>query len=246
MHVKNLMTDKYAKELWEAIKKINIVSSEAVIENCRQEGKWACLLEVSQAVCLDPLFGNGGHFTTSTPCTNIGGAVGAGLTLRDFPDGSIMVLKAYGSKVGGGPFITKFSEEEKMIGDFIYDMVGERGVTTGRKRELGWFDGPAVRHSISITGAEKICINCMDVVAELSKVTDKIKICFAYKNIETGEITYDWPYNLSEWEPLYEEMTLEKKPKKNVKNYIKLIEKVIGQKIYGYGVGPSRNDFRKR
>lgn len=245
--VKKLMTDEYSKELWKAIKKINVVSSEAVIEDCRQEGDWAVLLEISQAVCLDPLFGNGGHFTTSTPCTNIGGATGAGLTLKDFPDGSVMVLKAYGSKVGSGPFITKFSEKEKKIGDFIYDMVGEKGVTTGRKRDLGWFDGPAVRHSIALTGAEKICINCMDVISKLSDVTDKVKICFAYKNVETDEVTYDWPYDLSEWEPLYLEMPLEKnKPNKNVKKYIKMIEKVIGKKIHGYGVGPSRMDFRLR
>lgn len=42
-------------------------------------------------------------------------------------------------------------------------------------------------------------------------------------------------------------MPLEKnKPNKNVKKYIKMIEKVIGKKIHGYGVGPSRMDFRLR
>ena len=87
----------------------------------------------------------------------------------------------------------------------------------------------------------------MDVISKLSDVTDKVKICFAYKNDVTYELTYEWTYELSEWEPLYLEMPLEKnKPNKNVKKYIKMIEKVIGKKIHGYGVGPSRMDFRLR
>lgn len=244
--VKGVFTDLYVKELWEAINKLNIVNSEKIVANCRIEGDWAVLLEVSQAACLDPLFGNGGHYTTSTPCTDIGGIVGAGLTMYDFPEGSTMVLKAYGSKVGGGPYVTKFSPEEKEIDKFIDNMVGEHGVTTGRKRDLGWFDGPAVRHSIALTNAE-ICVNCMDVIAKLKAVTDTAKVCFAYKNKYTGEVTYDWPYHLQDWEPLYLKMSLSGKSDNDiVKEYICLIESVIGKQITGYGVGPSREDYRER
>lgn len=245
--VKSVLKKEYVDELWEAIGKLNIVNSLEVISKCRTEGDWAVLLEVSQATCLDPLFGNGGHYTTSTPCTDIGGATGAGLTMYDFPDDSIMVLKAYGSKVGGGPYITKFTPEEQKIDQFIDNMVGEHGVTTGRKRDLGWFDGPAVRHSIALTGAKSICINCMDVIAQLPNVTDSVKICFAYKNIKTGEVTYDWPYHLQDYKPLYIEMSLKGKNKNQIiADCINLIEVVIAQKIEGYGVGPSREGYRKR
>ena len=120
--IAELFNDDYAKELWNAINKINVVDSVHIVSKCRTEENWAVLLEVSQAVCLDPLFGNGGHFTTSMSCTNIGGASGAGLTMYDFPDGSTMVVKAYGSKVGGGPYITKFTDEEKEIDQFIDEM----------------------------------------------------------------------------------------------------------------------------
>lgn len=245
--VKEIMTDAYSEELWEAIHKLNVVDSVKVISDCRKEGKWAVLLEVSQAVALDPLFGNGGHFCTSTPCTDIGGASGAGLTMFDFPDGSTMVLKAYSSKVGGGPYITKFEKEEQHIADFIDEMVGEHGVTTGRKRDLGWFDAPAVRHAIAITGTTDICINCMDVIAELPKVTDTVKVCFAYQNKMTGEVTYDWPYKLDDYEPVYYPMSIVNMTKEQiVAEYILLIEAFIGQKISGYGVGPSREGYRKR
>lgn len=244
--VKSVLTPELAEELWEAIGKLNIVNSVEVISQCRIEQDWAVLLEVSQAVCLDPLFGNGGHFTTSTPCTDVGGIAGSGLTISDFPDGSTMVLKSYGSKVGGGPYITRFSDEEQHIDNFIDQLVGEHGVTTGRKRDLGWFDGPAVRYALSLTGAE-ICINCMDVIARLPEVTDCVKVCFAYKNIHTKEVTYNWPYHLQDYKPLYLEMRISDKSQKEIiSNYISIIEAVIGKKISGYGVGPSRQDYRKR
>ena len=245
--VKVLLTMSYVKALWEAIEKLTIVNSELVISDCREEGDWAILLEVSQAVCLDPLFGNGGHFTTSTPCTDLGGILGTGLTRKDISEGSTMVLKAYGSKVGGGPYITKFTSTEQMIDSFIDKMVGERGVTTGRKRDLGWFDGPAVRHSIALTAPENICLNCLDVVTKLKKVTNILKICFAYQNIYTGEVTYDWPYHLENWKPLYLTMSVVGKSETEIaRNYVLLIEQVIGAQITSCGIGPSREDLIKR
>lgn len=236
----------YVEELWKAINKLNIVDSEEVIQRCRNEGGWAVLLEVSQAIGLDPLFGNGGHYVTSTPCTDVGGIAGSGLTIHDFPDGTTMMCKAYTSKVGGGPFIVKFKEDEMHIDTFIDDMVGEHGVTTGRKRDLGWFDGPLVRHSIALTGAN-VAVNCMDVIAELPAVTDSAKVCFAYRNKETGEVTYRWPYTLSDYEPLYVTLPIKDKSKEQIiREYILLLEIVIGKKITEYGVGPKREDYRKR
>ena len=237
---------EYVETIWEAIHKLNIVDSVEVIQRCRQEGGWAVLLEVSQAVGLDPLFGNGGHYVTSTPTTDVGGIVGSGLTIHDFPDGSYAMCKAYTSKVGGGPFIVKFDNHEMHIDEFIDNMVGEHGVTTGRKRDLGWFDGPLVRHTIALTGAE-ISVNCMDVIAELAAITDSVKVCFAYRNKETGEVTYRWPYNLSDYEPLFVTMPIAGKTKEQIiMEYILLLEMVIGKKIAEYGVGPRREDYRKR
>ncbi len=242
--VKEYLTDEYTEKLWSAINQLNIVDSTSIISKCRREGKWAVLLEVSQAVCLDNLYGNGGHFVTSMSCTDVGGIAGSGLTIYDFPNGSTMMLKAYSSKVGGGPFITKFTENEENIGDFIDNIVGEHGVTTGRKRDLGWFDGPAVRHSILLTGCRHIAVNCMDVIAELQKVTNTIKVCYAYQHKQTGEVTYGWPYHLDQYNPLYLEMDIKYKKKSQIiGDYLVLLETIIGQKITKYGIGPSREDF---
>ena len=244
---KEVLTEEYAERILKAVYSLNVVNSEEVISNCRTEQSWAIVLEVSQAVCLDPLFGNSGHFTTSMHCTDTGAVAGAGLTMRDFSDGTMLVAKAYGSKVGGGPYITKFTDEEKHIADFIDNMVGEHGVTTGRKRDLGWFDAPAIRHSIELTGARDICINCMDVIAALTEVTDFVKICYAYQHIETRKVEYGWPYHQKDYKPLYLKMPIAGKSKEQIiSEYIALIERVIGREVTGYGVGPSRNDYVKK
>lgn len=239
------MTRKYAAELFDAIHKLNIVNSADVIIRCRNED-YAILLEVSQAVLLDPLFGNGGHFVTSTPCTDIGAAAFAGLTLNDFSDGSTMVLKAYASKVGGGPFPTMFKDNESAIADIIYNTVGECGVTTGRKRNLGWFDGVGVRASILRTNCREICVNCFDIIPKLAAATDTLKVCWGYREISTGKVTYTWPYNLSKFEPVYLEMSIKgKSDDQIITEYRNLIEHVIGRKINWIGMGPSREDLIK-
>lgn len=245
--VKEYLTDEYTEKLWSAINQLNIVDSTSIISKCRREEKWAVLLEVSQAVCLDNLYGNGGHFVTSMSCTDVGGIAGSGLTIYDFPNGSTMMLKAYSSKVGGGPFTTKFTDDEKAIDSLIDSIVGEHGVTTGRKRGLGWFDGPAVRNSIMLTGCKNIAVNCMDVIAELPKVTDTVKVCYAYQHKETGKVTYNWPYHLDQYIPLYITMDIKYKSKPQIiEDYLLLIETVIGHKVNIYGVGPSRDDFINR
>lgn len=202
--IKPVITEEYAEKLYNAINALNIVDSDIVIEQCRKEQNWAVILEVSQAMGLDPLKGNSGHFVTSTPTTPLGAIDGSGLTQFDFPDGMYMVIKAYASKVGGGPFITKLKEGESDIAKFIYDLVGECGVTTGRRRDLGWIDVNAIRAAVNATGCRHICMNCMDVIGLIPG--GKAKLCYAYKHKETGEITYNNPYHLAEYEPLYEEI----------------------------------------
>ena len=87
----------------------------------------------------------------------------------------------------------------------------------------------------------------MDVIAKLPEVTDKVKVCFAYANSYRLEVTYDWPYHLEDYIPLYVELPIKGKSEEQIiAEYIQLIEAVIGQKIEGYGVGPSRADYRRR
>lgn len=248
--INSLITPEYAKQLFDAVCRLNVVNSQKLFAKCRNEKNWAVLLEVSQAVGLDPYWGRDTHFVTSTSCTNVGAAAGAGLTYEDFPSGSFMILKAYASQVGSGPFITMLNDDEKAIADFIYDLVGECGVTTGRKRNLGWFDAVAVRMAVSKTGTYNLCINCMDVLGKIPG--GKAKICYAYQNKVTGVEEYDYPTFHEDYEPLYEEIpcswdidnvkNLEDLPE-SVFKFIEKIEELTGARVKYIGTGPSSEDI---
>ena len=242
-----IFSDDYLSSIMAAIKQLNVVDSVALINKLRSEGDWAVILEVSQAVGLDPLFGNGCHLVTSTPTTFPGAVWGSGLTFGDFSDGCTIITKSYTSKVGGGALLTQFTLEEALIEQKIRAMTGgEKGVTTGRLRNLGWPDAVLVRVSISLNDPE-IVVNCMDVIGELPQVTDQIKLCFAYKNIHTGEVTYDWPYNIYDYMPLYVTLPIAGKESDQViREYILLLEAVLGRKITRFGVGPGRGQYHPR
>lgn len=256
---KRIMNPEYLHQIYEAINKLQIVDGLSIISKCRYDTQheWAVLLEVSQAVGLDHLFGNNGHFVTSTHCTNTGAAANSALTKLDFPDGDIMVLKAYASKVGSGPFTTKFTSADADIANYIYKTVGECGVTTGRVRDLGYFDAVAVRHAIAITGVEHICINCMDVVGQVP--AKSMKICYAYYRKGTdpsdeANVTYEWPYFLKDWAPLYMEVPVGwdcyklkdiSKLDERAWNYILTIERLIAHPITWIGTGGSSEDILK-
>ena len=87
----------------------------------------------------------------------------------------------------------------------------------------------------------------MDVIAELFQVTDSVKVCYAYRHKVSGKLTYSWPYHLADYEPLFITMDISQMSKEEIiRNYIMLLESVLGQKIYEYGVGPKREDFLPR
>lgn len=242
---------KYCKEVYEAVNDLNVVNSSVIFQNCKREG-WAGVLEISQAFGLDMIHGNGGHYVTSTHTTIPGALADAGLTEQDIPDGGVIITKAYASKVGSGPFITKFKDcgNEKKIAQYIYDNNGEKGVTTGRRRDLGWFDCVAVGEALRKNGTKYLAINCMDT---LGCIPGSIaKICVAYKHKKTGvQITY-WPYNHNEYVPVYKNLaaawnikhaTSERKLPLNAWEYIATIEFYTGGKVKYIGTGASNRDI---
>ena len=257
----------YMDQLLEAVHKLRIVESMPIIQRTRDLG-WACVLEVSQAFCLDSIFGNEGQFVTSTHTTCVGAMADAGLTPADFSDGTILVAKAYASKVGGGPFVTGFTHKqdldsddesvrknaiiERFLADYIYEKNGEKGVTTGRLRNLGWFDCVAVKAAIQRNGSRYLAINCMDTMGKIPG--GEIKLCTAYRNKFTGEKTTFWPYMQSQYEPCYETLCLrwgdglrrnssEQFVPTDLWKYIAHIERFTGGVVKYIGTGPSNEDF---
>ena len=132
------------------------------------------LFEGAQGSLLDVTFGTYPYVTSS--CTIAGGipsGLGVGPTSIDQVVG---VTKAYTTRVGNGPFPTEFSHDENR---FFPDHIASReiGVTTGRKRRIGWFDVPLLKHTIHLNGVDSLAIMKLDILDDL----DEIRICVKYK-----------------------------------------------------------------
>ena len=80
---------------------------------------------------------------------------------------AIGVLKAYSTRVGGGPFPT---EQNNEIGQHIRDRGNEYGTVTRRPRRCGWFDAVAARYTARLSGVDALAIMLLDVLAELPEI----------------------------------------------------------------------------
>lgn len=250
--IANQINSEYCTQVLEAVHNLKIVNSNVIFQKCIREG-WAGLLELSQAYGLDMIHGNCGHFVTSTHTTIPGALADVGLAERDIPNGSVIIAKAYASKVGAGPFVTKFSNNdsvEAMVAKYIYDVNGERGVTTGRIRDLGWFDCIAVSEALRKNGTKILAINCMDTIGQIP--SGYAKICIGYKNKATGDLISYWPYNQDEYAPVYREiptgwnikhLTDEKAVPLEVWNYLAHIEIYTGGVVRYIGTGGGDKDL---
>ena len=196
------------------------------------------LFEGAQGSLLDCTFGTYPYVTSS--CTLAGGfpsgiGIGPGSINR-----VVGIAKAYTTRVGNGPFPTECTTEELSL---FPDLVTAReiGVTTGRKRRMGWFDVPLMRHTIHLNGAHSLCIMKLDILDKLKE----IKICTGYSNC-TGI-----PLSLEEADPIYEThrgwncstrsiSRFEDFPSE-AKNYLQRIEELCGIPIQLISTGPARD-----
>ena len=112
-------------------------------------------------------------FVTSSTCTSAGLAAGLQISPRAL-DASLVVLKAYTTRVGAGPFPTELLDT---TGEFLRVRGNEYGTTTGRPRRTGWFDAVVARTSVALSGADAIAITKLDVLDDL----EEIPVCVAYR-----------------------------------------------------------------
>jgi adenylosuccinate synthase len=64
------------------------------------------------------------------------------------------------------------------MGQAIRDAGAEYGATTGRPRDCGWLDLPALAHAARINGLTGLCVTKLDVLAALPEV----QVCVAYED----------------------------------------------------------------
>jgi adenylosuccinate synthase len=111
-------------------------------------------------------------YVTSSCCTAAGVASGLHVAPRVL-DASIVVLKAYTTRVGEGPFPTELSDA---IGEFLRARGNEYGTSTGRPRRTGWFDSVVGRLAVELSGADAMAITKLDVLDDL----DEVPVCVGY------------------------------------------------------------------
>jgi adenylosuccinate synthase len=224
-----------------------------LLNEALREGK-NILFEGAQATMLDIDHGTY-PYVTSSSCSAGGAAIGTGVGPMSI-NKVIGIMKAYTTRVGGGPFPTEqlFPEnggigEEAEVGELLCSAGGEYGVTTGRKRRCGWFDAVIGKYAVDVNGLTDIALTKLDVLSEF----ETIKVCVAY---EYEGKRYDYlPMQQSvlfHAKPIYEEVpgwkgcdiseckTFEDLPK-NAQHYIEHLEELVGAKISMISVAPERD-----
>ncbi|WP_101776129.1 adenylosuccinate synthase [Pasteurella oralis] len=247
VHYYNAEPVDFQKTLDDVMTVANIITDmvadiTTILDKARQNGD-NILFEGAQGTMLDIDHGTY-PFVTSSNTTAGGVATGAGFGPRNL-DYVLGIIKAYCTRVGGGPFTTELFDE---TGAEIARKGNEFGAVTGRPRRCGWFDAVAIRRAIQLNSISGFCMTKLDVLDGF----DEVKICIAYK-MPNGDIVEYAPLAAKDWEgvePIYETMPGWKENTFGVtdvnqlpeacRNYVKRIEEVTGVPVDILSTGPDR------
>ena len=155
-----------------------------VIHRAAKSGA-AVLLEGAQGSLLDIDHGTY-PYVTSSNTTSGGAATGAGIAPTAI-DAVLGVVKAYTTRVGGGPLPTEMDEK---LGEQTRKLGNEFGATTGRPRRCGWFDAVVVRYAARINGLTDLAVTKLDVLDTF----DRIALCAGYEY--EGALHQEFPADL--------------------------------------------------
>ncbi|MGE3641548.1 MAG: adenylosuccinate synthetase, partial [Pirellulales bacterium] len=201
------------------------------------------LFEGAQGALLDVDHGTF-PFVTSSNSSGVGISSGSGVPMR-YVDKMIGVVKAYSTRVGGGPFPTELDNE---LGQYMRDRGNEYGTVTRRPRRCGWLDAVALRYTARLSGVDTIAVMLLDVLSGMKE----LNICTAYE-IDGKRITH-FPSHVDDIrrvKPCYEMLpgwaeeittcrTMDQLPA-NARAYLKRIGELVGRPIEMVSVGPERD-----
>lgn len=218
-----------------------VTDVSALLDRMLAQGK-KVLFEGAQGTLLDIDHGTYPYVTSSN--AGVGGVLsGCGIgpyCLQEI----IGVIKAYTTRVGGGPFPTELTDE---VGEHLRREGAEYGATTGRARRCGWFDAVVARYGVRVNGFSGMALTKLDTLTGL----DPIRICTAYKvgrkrvmefpadirQVEGAEPIYE---TLPGWtEDISKALRLQDLPRNTVK-YVKRLETLVGVPFFLVSVGPQR------
>ncbi len=200
------------------------------------------LYEGAQGALLDIDHGTF-PFVTSSNSSGVGVACGTGVPGR-WINKTIGVVKAYSTRVGGGPFPT---EQDNPTGQKIREIGKEYGTTTGRPRRCGWLDAVAVRYTARLSGVDSLSIMMLDVLSALPT----LEICVAYE-LDGRQITR-FPSHVDDLRrvrPVYEtlpgwqtditQVTEYDQLPSAARAYLRRISELVDRPVEVVSVGPDR------
>jgi adenylosuccinate synthase len=142
-----------------------LANTSKYINDVIDQNKGNVLCESAQGTMLD--IDHGIYpFVTSSSSTAGGACTGLGIGPTKI-NGVIGVFKAYNTKVGNGPFVGKMNNRTE---EDIRQLGNEFGSTTGRPRQCGWLDMPAMCYAARINGVTELAISKLDVLNGLINV----------------------------------------------------------------------------
>jgi len=206
------------------------------------EGGSRMLFEGAQGALLDIDHGTF-PFVTSSNSSGVGVASGSGVPGR-WIERVIGVVKAYSTRVGGGPMPT---EQNNQISEHLRERGREYGTVTMRPRRCGWFDAVAARYTARLSGVDELAVMLLDVPGGL----DELKICTAYD--VDGTRTSHFPSQIDDLKnanPVYETLPGWQEDLSTIRSYDALpaaakaylsrIGELLGRPVLIVSVGPDR------
>ena len=218
-----------------------LAETSKLVDDALRAGK-RVVFEGAQGTLLDVDHGTY-PFVTSSSAAAGGACTGTGIGPTRIQR-VVGLVKAYCTRVGGGPFPTELHDA---AGDRLRKVGDEFGAVTGRPRRTGWLDLPALRYAARVNGLSSLAVTKLDVLTGF----DEIKVCVAYKT-PFGE-TDDFPIDqLDKAEPIYRSMTgwtedlratrlIEDLPRA-AREYVRLIEDAAGCGASIVSVGYRRDE----
>ena len=219
----------------------HVVDTTAFLLDAVEQGR-RVLFEGAQGALLDIDHGTF-PYVTSSNSSGVGVSSGSGIPGR-WMNRVIGVVKAYSTRVGGGPLPT---EQDNPTGVHIRERGREYGTVTKRPRRCGWFDAVAARYAARLSGVDELAVMLLDVLGGL----DELKICSAYEI--DGRRTTQFPSQIGDLEravPVYE--TLPGWPQEldavrsehdlptNARRYVDRISHLLDRPVSIVSVGPDR------
>lgn len=199
------------------------------------------IFEGAHGTFLDANFGT---YPYTTAVNTISGSVFSYVGFPPQKLNTIGIVKAYTTRVGGGPFPTQLNDG---TGEYIRVKGNEFGTVSKRPRRCGWLDLPMLRLSHRLNGFSCLAITKLDVLTGMNEI--KIGVEYDYK----GQKLQEMPSSLqeiSQVKPIYktfkgwrEDISSCKRFKDlpvNCQKYLEFIENKLQVSIRYISIGKER------